>query len=253
MAQTILITGASLGIGEACAHVFAKSGARVILSARTESKLLALKSQLEAAYDADVCVLPMDVSNCESVKTAIASLDADWQEIDVLVNNAGLALGLEKVQDAEPADWDRMIDTNIKGVLYVARYVLPVMLARNRGHVINIGSISSHQVYSGGTVYCATKFAVRAISQGIKHDVHGTAIRVTEIDPGMVETDFSNTRFRGDAKKAASIYADFEPLHANDIADAVFYAVNCPAHVDVQQMLVMPTAQTATGLIAKSK
>lgn len=249
--KVVLITGASTGIGEATAHAFAKAGARVIISARTEYKLHALRTALEQSYDADVLSLSLDVRDRDAVATALAGLDRDWMDIDILVNNAGLALGIETLQEGHLDDWDCMIDTNIKGLLYVSHYVLQKMVARHSGHVINIGSISGYSVYSGGVVYCATKYAVRAISEGMKMDVHGTPIRVTEINPGAVDTEFSTVRFKGDKDRANDVYHGFDPLVADDIAEAIIYAVSAPPHVDVRQITVMPTAQTAMHMIHK--
>jgi hypothetical protein len=247
--KTVLITGASSGIGEAAAHAFAKAGARLLISARTEAKLVALKSTLEKEYAAKVHILLMDVSNRKVVSQVLTTLPEDWNKIDILVNNAGLALGLETIQDGNMDDWDQMIDTNVKGLLYVSHFVLKIMVARNRGHVINIGSTSGYSVYSGGVAYCATKYAVRAISEGMKMDVHETKIRVTEINPGMVDTQFSTVRFKGDRERADNVYKGFDALQASDIAAAIIYAVNAPQHVNVRQMLITPTAQTANGMI----
>lgn len=241
--KTVLITGASFGIGEATAHAFAKAGARVIISARTQSKLEELQKQLQDKYQADVCVMAMDVRDRNVVATSVKSLQEEWQAIDILVNNAGLAVGLDPIVDADLDDWDRMIDTNVKGLLYVTHYVLKGMIARNQGHVINLGSVSSYEVYPGGTVYCATKFAVRAISQGTKMEVHGTPIRVTEIDPGMADTEFSLTRFKGDRERADNVYKNMHALTAADVADAILYAAICPAHVNVRNLMVVPTDQ----------
>lgn len=249
--KIVFITGASYGIGEATAHAFAKAGARIIISARTEAKLESLKKTLEAEYDTEAYCLPLDVRDRAAVEAAIAELPQPWSGIDILVNNAGLALGLDKIQDADLEDWDRMIDTNVKGLMYVTHYVVGGMIARNSGHIINIGSISSFSVYPGGIGYCATKYAVRAISEGLKMDLHDTPIRVTEIDPGMVDTEFSIVRFKGDKAKADAVYQGFEPLQAHDIADSILYAVQCPAHVDVRQIYITPTAQTATGMVKR--
>ncbi len=248
-AKTVLITGASSGIGEACAHAFAKAGSRLIISARNETKLKELQATLQDRYQAEVLVLALDVRSRSAVQKAMTELPRQWKDIDILINSAGLAVGIEKIQDANLDDWERMIDTNVKGLLYVTHFVLQTMLQRNTGHIINIGSISGYAVYSGGVVYCATKFAVRAISEGLKMDVHGTPIRVTEIDPGMVETEFSVVRFKGDEERAESVYKDCVPLEAHDIADAILYAVNAPPHVDVRQLTVMPTCQTAMGMV----
>lgn len=249
--QTALVTGASSGIGEATAMALAKAGARVIISARTASKLNRLKEKLEQAYQAEVYCLPLDVRDRKAVAVALTELPAPWSAIDILVNNAGLALGLDKIQDADLDDWDQMIDTNVKGLLYVTHYVVPGMIARDAGHIINIGSISSFSAYPGGMGYCATKYAVRAISEALKMDLHETAIRVTEIDPGMVDTEFSTVRFKGDKKRADAVYHGFEPLQANDIADSILYVLQCPPHVDVRQIFICPTAQTTTGMVKR--
>ena len=247
--KIILITGASSGIGEACAHAFAKLGARIILAARSAETLAALKAHLEKTYSIAVYVVVMDVRSRDHVAQAITNLPQDWQAIDVLINNAGLSLGLDTIAEGNPDDWDCMIDTNVKGLLYVTHYVVKGMLARNCGHIINIGSISGYAVYSGGVVYCATKFAVRAISEGLKMDVHGTPIRVTEIDPGMVETAFSMVRFKGDETRADAVYRGVDALQAMDIADVIVYAVQCPAHVDIRQLVVTCTDQTAMTMV----
>ena len=249
--KIVLITGASSGIGEATAHAFAQAGARVIISSRTASKLQALKMILETDYHADVFCMPLDVRNRGAVEAAISELPKEWSSIDILVNNAGLALGLDKIQDADLDDWDCMIDTNVKGLTYVSHFVVKGMISRNSGHIINIGSISSFSIYPGGMGYCATKYAVRAISEGLKMDLHESAIRVTEIDPGMVDTEFSTVRFKGDKAKANAIYQGFKPLQASDIADSILYAVTCPPHVDVRQIFICPTAQTTTGMVKK--
>lgn len=249
--KIVLITGASFGIGEATAHAFAQAGARVIISARTKSKLQALKATLEQDYQAQAYCLPLDVCDRAAVEAAITGLPSTWSAIDILINNAGLALGLDKIQDANLDDWDRMIDTNIKGMMYVSHFVVKGMIARDSGHIVTIGSISSFSVYPGGMGYCATKYAVRAISEGLKMDLHESAIRVTEIDPGMVDTEFSTVRFKGDKVKADAVYKGFEPLQASDIADSILYAVNCPPHVDVRQLFICPTAQTSTGMVKK--
>ena len=251
--KTILITGASSGIGEACAHAFAKLGARLILAARSAEKLAALKSDLEKTYSVAVHVVTIDVRVRDDVAEAITNLPLAWQAIDVLINNAGLSLGLDTIAEGNLDDWDCMIDTNVKGLLYVTHYVVKGMLARKSGHIINLGSTSAHTVYQGGAVYCATKFAVRAISEGLKMDVHGTPIRVTEIDPGMVETAFSMVRFKGDETRAKAVYKGFEPLQATDVADVILYAVQCPAHVDIRQLILTCTAQTSMTMVHREK
>jgi 3-hydroxy acid dehydrogenase / malonic semialdehyde reductase len=243
--KIVFITGASSGIGQACAKLFAQNNAKLILAARRREKLEALAKELQEKYSSNIKLLELDVRDEKKVTQAIQSLDADWQNIDVLINNAGLAAGGDKIQNANPADWDQMIDTNVKGLLYVTHAVLPNMVKRNLGHIINLGSIAGHEVYPAGGVYCATKFAVNAISRGLKLDLLGTAIRVTSIDPGMVETEFSKVRYKGDLEKAASVYAGFTPLSAEDIADSIFYCASCPPHVNILEMIIFPTDQSA--------
>ncbi len=245
--KTVLITGASSGIGRACAEEFAKQGARLLLCARREDKLKALCDELKQ-YQVDIHYFLLDVRDRQAVDQSLSSLPKEWGDVDLLLNNAGLAVGLEKIHQGVVDDWERMIDTNVKGLLYVSRVVVGSMIKRNQGHIINIGSISAHQVYSGGVVYCATKFAVKAISEGLKMDVHGTPIRVTSIDPGMVSTEFSSTRFKGDQAKADTVYSGMTPLTGKDIAEAVVFCATRPAHVDVREMIIMPTDQTASHL-----
>ncbi len=240
-----LITGASAGIGAACAEVFAREGARLILAARRAEKLEKLAADLRAAHGTDCHLLPLDVRDREAVNAAIAGLPATWQDIDILVNNAGLSRGLDKVQDGDATDWEEMIDTNIKGLLWMSRAVLPGMIARDKGHVVNLGSIAGRQVYPGGNVYCATKFAVRALNQALRIDLLGTRVRCSSVDPGMVETEFSEVRFHGDAEQAAAVYRNFPPLQAVDIAETVLFCVTRPPHVNIQEVLVMPTDQAA--------
>lgn len=251
--KLVLITGATTGIGEACAIAFAQQGARLILAARSQQKLVGFADRLSTEYHIDVLPVTLDVRDREAVEMAMHALPDEWKAIDVLINNAGLALGLSSIQDGNLNDWDAMIDTNVKGLLYVSHHVMRGMVARNTGHIVNIGSISGYNVYPNGVVYCATKYAVRAISEGMKMDVHGTPIRVTEIDPGMVDTEFSRVRFKGDEARADAVYDGFEPLHANDIADSVIYAVTAPAHVDVRQLVIMPTAQTAPHMLDRDE
>ncbi len=249
--KVVLITGASAGIGRACAEQFAAFGAKLVLTARRESLLAELAKELQTKHQVEVLVEHLDVSDQVQVSRFIKNLPQKWQSIDILLNNAGLALGLEKIQDGTAEDWDRMIDTNVKGVLYMTKAVLPSMLARNSGHIINIGSISAYEVYSGGVAYCATKFALRALSDGTKMDVHGSAIRVSEVDPGMVDTEFSVTRFKGDQKRADSVYQGTGNLSADDIADAVIYCATRPKHVDVRVIKIYPTDQTATHMLRR--
>jgi len=238
--KLVLITGASSGFGRACAHHFAREGCRLILAARRTEKLQELAGEL----DVDTHLLTLDVRDREAVETTIEGLPAAWQEIDILVNNAGLSRGLEPVHEGLQSDWDEMIDTNVKGLLWMSRAVLQGMVARDRGHIVNIGSISGHQVYAGGAVYCATKHAVAAINQGLRLDLLGTRVRVSCVDPGMAETEFSLVRFHGDEDKA-DVYNGFPPLTADDVAECVLFCASRPPHVAVMDMVVMPQDQAA--------
>lgn len=249
--KTALITGASAGIGMACAERLAQEGCHLVLAARRTTELNQLADQLTARYPIQVHVLSLDVSDKKAVATELATLPEAFQGIDILINNAGLALGLETLQNGDPEDWDTIIDVNVKGLLYVSRALLPAMISRNTGHIVNLGSIAGHVVYPYGNVYCATKHAVAALTQALRMDLFGTALRVTSIDPGMVETDFSMVRFKGDKERAKAVYQGFKPLSPNDIADAVVYALSCPPHVNISQILIMPTAQAAATMIAR--
>jgi len=241
----VLITGASAGIGEACAHAFAREGCRLILAARRLEKLQALASDLHAENGTDCLTIELDVRDREKVNETIAGLAPTWAEIDILINNAGLSRGLDKVQEALYTDWEDMIDTNVKGLLWVSRAVMPGLVSRDRGHVINIGSIAGRQVYPGGNVYCATKYAVRAITQGMRIDLLGTRVRCSSVDPGMVETEFSEVRFHGDTERAEKTYQTFPPLKAEDIADTVLFCSTRPPHVNIHDVLIMPQDQAA--------
>jgi 3-hydroxy acid dehydrogenase/malonic semialdehyde reductase len=243
------ITGASLGIGAACAEAFAAHGSNLILVARNVEKLTEIANQLKQQYKINVHVIAADVCDFSVIQQEIKNLPEQFRDIDVLVNNAGLAFGLDKVYDNKIEDIDAMIDVNIKGVLYITHELLPEMLARNHGHIINIGSMAGHVTYAGGTVYCATKYAVRGISEGLKTDLHGTAIRISEVDPGMVETNFSVSRFKGDEEKAKKVYQGMQPLTAEDIADSVLYCATRPAHVNIRSLQILPTAQTIGGIM----
>ncbi len=247
--KIVLITGASSGIGEACARVFAAQGAKLLLAARRLERLEKLTKELKASSGAAAHLVKLDVRNQPAVENAVRSLPQEWSAIDVLVNNAGLSRGLEKLHEGNLQDWEEMIDTNVKGLLYVCRAVIPGMVARGRGHIINIGSIAGHELYPNGNVYCATKFAVKALSRGLRMDLSGTPLRVTSVDPGAVETEFSLVRFHGDAERAKKVYKGFTPLAGEDIADAVVYCATRPPHVDISEMIVMPTAQAATFLV----
>ncbi|MFP4370014.1 MAG: SDR family NAD(P)-dependent oxidoreductase [Candidatus Kapaibacterium sp.] len=247
-----LITGASSGIGRACAEVFAEAGSNLILMARREEKLKELKNDLQP-HGVKIKTFKVDVRNYEEVKSAIKSLNSELRNIDILINNAGLARGLEKIQEGVLNNWEEMIDTNVKGLLYVSREVLPIMAERKHGHVINIGSIAGHEVYPGGNVYCGTKHAVKAISKAMMIDMNGTNVRVTSIDPGLVETEFSKVRFHGDTDKAENVYKGYQPLRGSDIAEIALFAATRPLHVDMQQILVTPTAQATATILNKTE
>lgn len=245
----VLITGASSGFGEACASAFAEYGADLILWARRYERLEELKDRLAGKHGVDVRIDCVDVRDRNAVLAVAAELTAAGIVPDVLVNNAGLASGLDKIHEGDFEDWDRMIDTNVKGLLNVTRAVLPMMVERNRGHVVNIGSVAGRVAYPMGNVYNATKFAVRALNDAMNIDLLGTNIRVSTVDPGAAETEFSEVRFQGDKERARTVYAGFEPLTAVDVADAVRYIVNAPDHVNITDLVIMPTAQRNPYLI----
>ena len=247
--RIVFVTGASSGIGAATALAFAARGGRVLMCARRAERLERLAQTLEYEHKVGVHYFRLDVRDQADVDSAVAGLPADWRAIDVLVNNAGLSRGLDKLPAGLVDDWEEMIDTNVKGLLFVSRAVIPGMVERGKGHIINIGSIAGHEVYPGGAVYCASKFAVRALSQGLRLDLNGTPIRVSEVSPGMVETEFSIVRFHGDAERAAKVYQGLTPLGPDDIADAVVWCATRPAHVNVSEIVVMPTAQASTALV----
>jgi serine 3-dehydrogenase len=246
---TVLVTGASAGIGEATARAFAAAGARLVLAARRSERLETLAAELRDRHDTQSHLITLDVRDAGVVTRMLEDLPAEWADIDVLVNNAGLSRGLEKLHEGSLSDWDEMVDTNVKGLLYVSRAVIPGMVSRGRGHVINLGSIAGHEVYPGGAVYCATKHAVAAITRGMRIDLLGTNVRVTTIDPGMVETEFSLVRFHGDSERAAKVYDRVQPLTAEDVADAILYAATRPPHVNVDEILLMATAQASATLV----
>lgn len=247
--KIVLITGASSGIGKACAEIFAQHGYQLLLCARRIEKLKELAEQLTQQYQTQVHYFLLDVSNAKNVTEALTNLPENWKNIDILINNAGLALGLEKLAEANIDDWEQMIDTNVKGLLYVTKALLPKMLVRNQGHIINMGSVSGHEVYAGGAVYCATKFAVNALTKTLKKELLGTNIRISSIDPGAVETEFSEVRFKGDKSRAQAVYQGFQPLTPADIADAVYYCASRPAHVNIREMIILPTRQASAYMI----
>jgi 3-hydroxy acid dehydrogenase / malonic semialdehyde reductase len=249
--RIILITGASSGIGAACARLFGHEGARLILLARRQERLDELVAELmDGGVDrSKLLTLCVDVRDRVAVESVIDGLGVDWRAIDILINNAGLSRGLDPIQSGQIEDWEEMIDTNIKGLLYVSRAILPGQIDRGCGHVVNIGSIAGHQTYPKGNVYCGTKAAVRAISEGMKIDLLGTPIRVTSIDPGMVDTEFSQVRFHGDRDRAKAVYQGLTPLTAEDIADTIHFAITRPAHVNISEILLVPTAQATPTLV----
>lgn len=250
--KIVLVTGASSGIGQACAKSFAAQGARIILSARRMERLEALVQDLSKEQSTTHFILPLDVRDKEQVKTQLASLPTEWQAIDILINNAGLALDTLPLHEGVIEHWETMIDTNVKGLLYVSRAVIPGMLERNRGHIINIGSIAGHSCYPNGNVYSATKHAVKALSKSMRLDMIGSPVRVTEIAPGAVETEFSEVRWN-DKQRAKEFYKDFEPLIAEDIADAALYCATRPARVDIEEMIIMPTVQASANHLHRNK
>lgn len=243
-----LITGATSGIGESCAHKFAQAGYNLIVTARRSDLLASLKRKLER-QGVEVLPLVFDVRDRKAAHDAIAGLPQEWAEVDVLVNNAGLARGLEPEYEGNMDDWDEMIDTNIRGLLTMTRLIVPAMVARNHGHIINIGSVAGDAAYAGGNVYCATKSAVKSISDGLRIDVAHTKVRVTNIKPGLVETNFSRVRFHGNEDRADKVYQGIKPLTGDDVADVVLYAVQAPEHVQIAEMLVLATHQASGSVI----
>ena len=250
MDKIVFITGATSGIGLACAKKFAENGDKLILTGRNESRLAEIRKEL-MQKGTEVLTLAFDVRDHEQAARFMDDLPAEWKNIDVLVNNAGLALGLEPEYEGNPDDWETMIDTNIKGLLTMTRLIVPGMVERNSGHVINVGSVAGDAAYAGGNVYCATKAAVKALSDGLRIDVAHTAIRVTNLKPGLVETNFSNIRFHGDSERAANVYKGVKPLTGDDIADVAVYAANAPAHVQIAEVLILATHQASGSVISR--
>lgn len=249
--KIVFITGASSGIGAACAEHFAKIGAKLLLCSRRINVIQELAKSLQQRFHIEVYTFACDVQNAEQVATNLNTLPDAWKNIEVVINNAGLAAGLEPFQEGKLEDWNNMIDTNIKGLLYITRQILPSMMQKNAGHIINIGSIAGQQPYPKGAVYCATKAAVNVISEGLRMDLLGTKIRVTSVNPGMVETNFSVTRFKGDTQQAANVYQGMTPLSADDVAETVVYCATRPLHVNISEVLIMPTDQVATTMVAR--
>lgn len=247
MKKTAIITGATSGIGRATARAFAKNNFKVIICGRREDRLVELQDEL--SQRTEVHTLLFDIRNKKSVFKSIESLPEEFSHIDILINNAGNAHGLDPIQNGDIEDWDNMIDINIKGLLYVSKAIIPKMIERRKGHIINIGSTAAKEVYPNGNVYCATKHAVDAINQGMRMDLNPYGIKVGAIHPGMVNTEFSNVRFKGDAERAANVYKGFEPLQAEDIADIIHFVVTRPYHVNIADLIVMPTAQASSTIV----
>lgn len=251
MNKTVLITGASSGIGEGCARKFASQGARIILNARNIQKLETLALELKEKYNSECYVLPFDVCDRKTAIESLESLPNEWKSIDILINNAGLAVGVDKEHEGSLDEWDVVIDTNVKALLSMTRIVVPGMVERGRGHIINIGSIAGDAAYPGGSVYCATKAAVKALSDGLRIDLVDTPLRVTNIKPGLVETNFSVVRFRGDQEKADNVYKGIHALTGDDIAEVAYFVASAPEHMQVAEILVMPTNQASGTIVSK--
>lgn len=245
MSKIVLITGATSGIGKACAQVYAENQYNLIITGRRTEKLNALKAELEQKYGVKVMALIFDVRESVNVEKQLASLPDDWKKVDILINNAGLSQGLDPIQNGSFDDWDTMIDTNVKGLLYVSKIVSNWMIGQKNGHIINIGSIAGKEVYANGNVYCASKHAVDALNKAMRIDLLPHGIKVTGIHPGAVETEFSIVRFHGDETKAAKVYEGYEPLVAQDIAETIFFTTSRPTHVNINDLVIMPTAQAS--------
>lgn len=249
--KIVFITGASSGIGAACAEQFAKAGAKLLLCARRIEKVNELAKQLRTEHHVEIHTFQLDIRQFADVQKTLKSLPVAWQTIDYLINNAGLAAGLDTLQEGSIDDWEAMIDTNVKGLLYVTKEILPRMIERNSGHIINIGSIAGHYVYPKGAVYCASKYAVNALTNGLRMDLLGTKIRVSTVDPGAVETNFSLVRFKGDSDRASAVYEGIDPLTPQDVADAVFYCASRPLHVNISEIIIMPTDQPSATMMSR--
>ena len=252
MSKIAFITGASSGIGAACARKFAAGGYTLLLNARSTDKLEALKMELETTYGTDIMLLPFDVRDRKAAEAALLQLPAEYQAIDVLVNNAGLALGIDKEYEGSEENYDTMIETNITALLMMTRLVVPGMVNRGKGHIINIGSVAGDAAYPGGSVYCATKAAVKVLSDGLRMDLVDTPLRVTNVKPGLVETNFSVTRFGGDKERADKVYQGIKPLSGDDIADVVYYAASAPEHVQIAEVLVLATHQASGSIVHRN-
>jgi 3-hydroxy acid dehydrogenase / malonic semialdehyde reductase len=247
--RIVCITGASSGIGKACATEFARLNCNLLLMARRRERVEDLAQHLARDYQIRTLARQLDVRDSAEVEKTFSSLPSEWKQIDILLNNAGLSRGLDKLHDGKIQDWEEMIDTNVKGLLFVTRAVLPGMVQRNSGHIINIGSIAGHQTYPMGNVYCASKFAVTGLTRGMKMDLLGTAVRVSSVDPGLVETEFSKVRFHGDTERASKAYAGMTPLRPEDVAEIVVFCATRPTHVNIGELLVTPTDQATVSMV----
>ncbi|MXV52596.1 SDR family NAD(P)-dependent oxidoreductase [Pedobacter sp. HMF7647] len=253
MSKIALITGATAGIGEACAHIFAENGYNLILTGRRRERLHALANQLNQKYNVEIAEAAFDVRNKDAVIDNLENLPDDWKKVDVLINNAGLSQGLNPINEGDVSDWETMIDTNIKGLLYVTKVVSNWMIKRKEGHIVNLGSIAGKETYANGNVYCATKHAVDSLNKAMRIDLLPHKIRVTGIHPGAVETEFSEVRFKGDTERAKKVYEGFDPLTAKDIADVIWFTVSRPQHVNITDLIITPTAQANTNLLLKGE
>lgn len=250
--KTVLITGASSGIGEACVYAFAQAGAKLILLARRKERLDEIAHTVREQYGEKVLTLELDVRDREAVTSTLAHIPSEFSNIDFLINNAGLSRGLDPLQKGDYVNWEEMIDTNMKGLLWVTRAILPQMIEKGEGMIINIASIAGRQAYPNGNVYCASKAGVKMLSEALQFDVNGTGVRVTNIDPGLVETEFSLVRFRGDEERASTVYKGYKPMTGEDVAEAVLFCAARPLHVSIHDMLIMPTAQASTQVVYKT-
>ncbi len=251
MQKTIFITGATSGFGKACAHAFASQHHRLILTGRRAERLEKEAEILQEKYNIEVLTLNFDVRDHDAVKQAVDSIPVSWRNIDILINNAGLAAGSDPIQDGNLDDWDQMIDTNVKGLLYVTKNIFPLLVQSSCPHIVNIGSIAGKEVYAKGNVYCATKFAVDALTRGMRIDMLSHGIKVSQVAPGAAETEFSPVRFKGDMEAVANVYKGYTPLRAEDIAEAVIWITGLPAHVNINDLVIMPTAQASPGYVHK--
>ena len=247
--KIVFVTGASSGIGKSCARIFAKNGAKLLLCARRIDRLEEISQQLKSEFGTETYIFQLDVRDRKAVNITLDNLPSEWKNIDVLINNAGLARGFSKLYDGLIDDWEDMLDTNVKGLLYISRKIIPGMVERKMGDIINIGSIAGHEVYPGGAVYCASKHAVDALTRGLRMDLVDTPLRVCTVDPGLVETEFSVVRFHGDSKKANNVYKGIKPLTGDDIAETVYYCASRPPHIQIAEVIMFPTAQKSATIV----